>query len=125
MRMRWAIPVLFVVAIAPAYSQEALTSVSLDKSDVIVVGTLYQDFKFPWLDGWNERGHIQVTRMLKGGLGVNRRVPFAWERDFRQGWCMTRPDWRAAVGKTGIWLLKKDGSAYRAPDLFFGFLDTG
>jgi hypothetical protein len=24
--------------------------------DVVVIGTLYSDFKFPWFDGWNERG---------------------------------------------------------------------
>jgi len=122
--MRWAILVLLVLAITPGYSQEGLSSVSLDKSNVIVLGTLYQDFKFPWWDGWNERGHIQVARTLKGDLGVIRSLPFAWERDFRQGWCMTRPEWRGVVGKTGIWLLKRDGNNYRAPDLFFGFLDA-
>jgi hypothetical protein len=122
--MRWAIPVLLAFAVAPAYSQENLTSVSLTKSDLIAVGTLYHDFKFPWLDGWNERGHIQVERTLKGYLGNNRNIPFAWERDFRQGWCLTRPDWRGAVGKAGIWLLRKQGDIYRAPDVFDGFLDT-
>ena len=121
--MRWALPILLAFAVAPACPQEELTTASLAKSDLIVVGTLYQDFKFPWFDGWNERGHIQVERTLKGDIWNNRAVPFAWERDFRQGWCLTRPDWRGAVGKTGIWLLKKQGDAYRAPDLFGGFLD--
>jgi hypothetical protein len=122
--MRWAIPVLLAFAVAPAYPQEILTSVSLTKSDLIVIGTLHQDFKFPWLDGWNERGHIQVARTLKGDIGNDRRLLFAWERDFRQGWCLTRPDWRGAVGKSGIWLLKKQGDSYRAADLFNGFLDV-
>ena len=40
--------------------------------------------------------------------------------DFRQGWCMTRPEWRREVGKRGVWLLTPDGSRYRAP-LFSGF----
>ncbi len=119
--MRWMIPVL--IAFAPAYCQEGLPTVSLAESDIIVVGTLYHDFKFPWLDGWNERGHIQVERTLKGDIGSNRNLPFAWERAFRQGWCLTRPDWRGAVGKTGIWVLEKQGDIYRAPGLFDGFLD--
>jgi hypothetical protein len=43
---------------APIHAQEGLTSASLAKADLIVVGTRYRHFKFPWLDGWNERGHI-------------------------------------------------------------------
>ena len=121
--MHWTISVLVALAVAPACAQESLTSGSLAKSDLIVIGTLYSDFKFLWFDGWNERGHIQVQRTLKGDIGNTRNLPFAWERDFRQGWCMTRPDWRGAVGKRGIWLLKKQGDTYRSPDLFFGFLD--
>ena len=118
--MRCLAVVMIGLAVA-LYSQEELSSVELSSVDVVVLGTLYRDFKFPWLDGWNERGHIEVERALKGQTGVARTLPFAWERDFRQGWCMTRPDWRGEVGKRGVWLLKRDGSRYRAP-LFSGFL---
>ncbi len=42
-------------------------------------------------------------------------------------WCLTRPDWRGAVGKPGIWLLIKYGDIYRAEDLWQwqGFVDAG
>jgi hypothetical protein len=118
--MRCCAVVLLALAVAPLYGQAALSSGELAKADLVVVGTLHRDFKFPWLDGWNERGHIEVERVLKGQIGAVRILRFAWERDFRQGWCMTRPDWRAEVGKRGVWLLKRDGRRYRAP-LFSGF----
>ena len=97
-----------------------MSPAKLANADLVVVGTLYRDFKFPWLDGWNERGHIEVERVLKGQIGAVRTLGFAWERDFRQGWCMTRPDWRGVIGKRGVWLLKGDGGRDRAP-LFSGF----
>lgn len=112
---------LIGLAVVPLYSQEALSSAEFRRADVVVVGTLSRDFKFPWFDGWNERGHIQVERVLKGQLGEARVLPFAWERDFRRGWCMTRPDWRGVIGKRGIWVLKRNGSQYRA-ELFGGFI---
>jgi len=111
------------VGLIKAQEVDVLLPASLAKVDVVVVGKLYSDFKFPWFDGWNERGHIQVDRVLKGDIGNVDSLPFAWERDFRQGWCLTRPDWRGAVGKPGIWLLNRDGSRYRAADLFIGHLD--
>jgi len=117
----WA--VLITLAVTPLHPQEGLSPSSLANADAVVVGTLNRDFKFPWLDGWNERGHIQVERVLKGEIGRVRSLPFAWERPFLQGWCLTRPDWRGVVGKRGIWLLRRDGNRYRAPDLFGGFLD--
>ena len=88
---------------------------------MVVVGTLQDDFRFPWFDGWNERGHIIVEQVLKGSLKPGTHLSFAWEWDFRQGWCLTRPDWRGAVGKRGIWFLRRDGNRYRAPELFSGF----
>ena len=104
-------------------AQEGLLSDgSLSQADVIIVGTLHHDFRFPWLDGWNERGHIQVERVLKGDLKLAPTLPFAWERDFWPG-CLTRPDWRGATGKRGIWLLRKSGSRYRANNLLAAFLD--
>jgi hypothetical protein len=90
----------------------------------VIIGTLQHEFGFPWLDGWNERGRIVVHRVLKGGMKAGSLLPFAWERDFRQGWCLTRPDWRGAVGRRGIWILRRDGDRYRAPDLFSGFQET-
>src|SRR5690349_20377763 len=98
----------------PSISQEnVLSSYALEKADVVVLGTLYRDFSFPWFDGWNERGHIKVEQVLKGDIRETRSLRFAWERDFRQGWCLTRPDWRGAIGKSGIWVLTKDSGQYR------------
>ena len=121
--MRALAVVVIGLAITSLYSQEGLSSAELSKAEVVVVGTLYRDFKFPWVDGWNERGHIQVERILKGQIGAARTLAFAWERDFRPGWCITRPDWRTLVGKRGIWVLERDGNRYRAP-LFSGFFPT-
>jgi len=121
--MKWVLALLVFSVIAPLHAQEGLSSACLTEVDVVVVGTLHTDFKFPWIDGWNERGHIQVDRVVKGEIGAVRSLPFAWERDFRRGWCLTRPDWRGAVGKRGIWLLTRDGKRYRAKDLFVGYLD--
>jgi hypothetical protein len=111
------------IGLMKAQEVDVLVPARLAKVDVVVVGELHGDFKFPWFDGWNERGHIQVDRVLKGDIGNVHSLPFAWERDFHQGWCLTRPEWRGAVGKPGIWLLSRDGNRYRAPDLFIGFLD--
>jgi hypothetical protein len=117
-------PALFLLVISLARSQEALVSDhSLKKADVIVIGTLARDYGFPWFDGWNERGHIRVERILKGNISDARVLKFAWERDFQPGWCLTRPDWRGAIGKRGIWLLTKDSHLYRSPDLFGGYLE--
>ena len=113
---------LIALVVTPLHAQEGCPS-CIEKAEVVVIGTLNRDFKFPWLDGWNERGHIQVERVLKGEIGTVRNLPFAWERDFRPGWCRTRPDWRGVVGKRGIWLLSREGNRYRAHDLFDGFLD--
>ena len=125
MHVKSLLIILLFVAVGLMKAQEVdvLLPASLAKVDVVLVGKLYGDFKFPWFDGWNERGHIQVDRVLKGDIGNVRSLPFAWERDFHPGWCLTRPDWRSAVGKSGIWLLRHDGNRYRAPDLFIGFLD--
>jgi hypothetical protein len=120
--MRCCAVVLLALAVAPLYGQEALSSGELAKADLVVLGTLHRDFKFPWLDGWNERGHMEVARVLKGQIGAVRTVRFAWERDFHQGWCVTRPDWRGQVEKRGVWLLKREGGRYRAP-LFSGFFE--
>jgi hypothetical protein len=115
--------VLFIAGIsASCLAQETLSVSDLSRADLVVVGTLRQDFKFPWIDGWNERGHIEVERALKGST-QQTKLPFAWERDFKQGWCMTRPDGRGTVGERGIWVLTRAGSRYRATSLFGGFLD--
>jgi hypothetical protein len=90
-------------------------------ADAVVVGTLHHEFVFPWFDGWNERGYIVADQVLRGGVKAGSKLPFAWERDFNPGWCAWRPDWRGAIGKRGIWLLKRDGSRYRSPYLFGGF----
>jgi hypothetical protein len=95
---------------------------ALASAEVVSIGTLHQSVKFPWIDGWNERGYIEVERVLKGAV-PGRRLPFAWERDFLPGWCITRPDWRWAAGRREIWLLTRDGNRYRARDLFDGFLE--
>jgi hypothetical protein len=116
---------LFALFVAITPGQERLVSAGLIKADVIAIGILYRDFTFPWIDGWNERGHIRVERVLKGNIGKAPNLQFAWERDFRQGWCLTRPDWRDVVGKRGIWVLLKDGNQYRAHDPLFGHLDPG
>jgi hypothetical protein len=115
---------LLIVASIPAVglAQDALHFADVSNADLVVIGTLRQDFKFPWIDGWNERGHIEIERTMKGSPG-GTSVSLAWERDFRQGWCMTRPDWRGARGKRGIWVLTRNGSYYRA-SLFSGFLDV-
>src|SRR5579862_9154242 len=107
--------VIVALSVAPLWSQEnGLLRASLDEADIIVIGTLHQDFKFPWLDGWNERGHIQVERVLKGDLKPAALLPFAWERDFWPRGSCTRPDWRDAIGVRGIRLLHRDGDRYRA-----------
>src|SRR5579862_9398957 len=111
---------MLVVGSSACAAQE-LVAVELNHADIVVIGSLREDFKFPWIDGWNERGHIDVERTLKGSTSQTK-VPFAWERDFRASWCLTRPDWRGAVGVRGIWMLLRDGQHYRAP-LFSGFLD--
>jgi hypothetical protein len=115
--------VLIITAIsASCLAQDSLSVADLRHADLVVIGTLHQDFKFPWINGWNERGHIDVERTLKGSV-AQRKLPFAWERDFLGGWCLTRPDWRGEVGKRGIWVLTRDGRRYHAPHLFTGFLD--
>ena len=71
---------------------------------------------------WVERtGAYRRGQVLKGAVGVGSSPPLAGERDFRQGWCLMRPDWRAVIGKRDIWILTHDGNRYRAPDLFSGF----
>jgi hypothetical protein len=121
--MREIVAVLLLLAVAPLYSQESINRGRLAKADTVVVGVLYSTFTFPWLDGWNERGYIQVERVLKGDVGNVRRLPFAWERVFGQTWCLNPPDWRGEIGKRGIWVLTKERNRYRAPDPFGGFLD--
>jgi hypothetical protein len=101
--------------------EEFLLSSDLRSAEAVVVGTLHHEFRFPWFDGWNERGYIAVDRVLKGSVKPGSNLSFAWERGFSQGWCRTRPDWRQAIGKPGIWLLIRDGNRYRAPSLFSGF----
>jgi len=66
------------------------------------------------------------SSLVSGNLGsadvvVVGNLPVGWERDFRPGWCLTRPNWRGAAGKRGIWLLTRDGKRYRAPHFFSGF----
>ena len=90
------------------------------RADVVVVGVLEHRYRFPWIDGWNERGRIVVGEVLKGNARVREELPLAWERDFRQGWCLTRPDWRGAIGRRGVWVLKREGGRYRA-EMFGGF----
>lgn len=121
--MRWAIPVLIVMATASAWAQEGLSFAPLARQDLIVVGTSRSDFRFPWLDGWNERGHIEIIRTVKGNIGNTRSVPFSWEKAFRQMWCLTSSEWSGLVGKTGIWLLRKQGATYRA-DMFYGYFKS-
>jgi hypothetical protein len=55
---------IVALAVPPLWSQEGLSGIELSEADIIVVGTLHHDFRFPWLDGWNERGYIQVERVL-------------------------------------------------------------
>ena len=113
-----------LVSVCATSGQEsAISRVVLRDADAIVIGTLVSDFRFPWIDGWNERGHILVERVLSGSVN-SRSLPFSWERDFKQGWCLTRPDWRGAIGRRGIWVLTRDGGRYRAPDLLTGFRDV-
>jgi hypothetical protein len=113
----------FVVLMVPGaftlHAQEDSTG-AIRHADVVVVGTLNHRFGFPWFDGWNERGDIAVDRVLKGTAQAGGSLSFAWERDFRQSWCLFRPDWRGAIGERGIWMLTRDGNRYRAP-LLFGF----
>jgi hypothetical protein len=123
--MTRALALIIIGISASCYAQEEAPSViiaELGRADLVIVGTLRQDFKFPWIDGWNERGHIEAERTLKGSAH-QPNLPFAWERDFRAGWCLIRPDWRGAIGQRGIWVLTRDGDRYRAPSLWAGFLD--
>jgi len=105
-----------------AQDTDFLIATDVSHSDLVVIGTLRHDFTFPWTDGWNERGHIDVERTLKGSA-EQTTLSFAWERDYWTGWCVTRPDWRGVVGLHGIWILTRKGAHYRAPNLFSGFLD--
>jgi len=113
---------LEVMPLARGQGEADFHAVALERADVVVIGTLHQSVKFPWIDGWNERGYIKVERVLKG-TAPGGRLSFAWERDFLPGWCITRPDWRWAAGRRGIWLLTRDGNLHRAPDLFNGFIE--
>ena len=112
--MKRVLALLILIGTSTLSAQETLYPANLAGVDVVVIGTLYSDFKFPWFDGWNERGHIQVEHVLRGEAGAVKSLPFAWERDLVSSWCMTRWDWRGAVGKRGIWLLVRDGKRYRA-----------
>ena len=124
MRRKAAMLLFTFVSVCAISGQEpALSRVVLRDADAIVIGTLVADFRFPWIDGWNERGHIVVEQVLSGSVNSST-LPFSWERDFKQGWCLTRPDSRGAIGKRGIWVLTRDGSRYRAPDLLTGFRDV-
>jgi hypothetical protein len=93
----------------------------LRRAEVVVVGVLEHRYTFPWIDGWNERGRIVVEEVLKGDAKVREELPFGWERDFRQGWCLTRADWRGEIGRRGVWVLRREGGRYRA-EMFGGFL---
>lgn len=116
-----AVLVKAVLGTSALYAQEDLVSpVALREADAVVLGTLKHEFRFPSLDGWNERGLI-AEQVLKGNVKASSVLPLAWERDFIQGCCLTRPDWRGAIGERGIWTLRRDGARYRAPDLFLGF----
>ena len=110
-------------ACATSGQESTLSPVVLRQANAIVIGTLISDFRFPWIDGWNERGHIVVERVLFGSVNSGT-LPLSWERDFKQGWGLTRPDWRGAIKKRGIWVLSRDGRRYRAPDLLIGFRDV-
>jgi hypothetical protein len=120
-RVEAALLLTFVGVLALCGQEASLVVSGIHDADAVVVGTLYRDFSFPWFDGWNERGHIVVEQVLKGTVKVGSNLSFAWERDFWQGWCLTRRDWRPAIGKRGIWLITRDGDRYRALDLFSGF----
>ena len=106
--------------------QDVVSVNDVSRADVIVVGTLDSTFRFPWFDGWNERGKIVVDQVIKGQIKVGASLPFAWERDFRPAWCLTRPDWNGAVGQRGIWLLAKETgqNRYRSLSLFAGLRPT-
>lgn len=45
--MRRLAVVIIGFAVAPLYPQEELSSVELSRVDVVILGTLYRDFKFP------------------------------------------------------------------------------
>ncbi len=114
--------ILLLITLSSLCSAQDWVELDLSHADLVVVGTLHRDYKVPWIDGWNERGHIDVERTLKGRMPESS-IAFAWERDFVEGWCITRPDRRGAVGIRGIWVLQREGGRYRAPSLFSGFLD--
>lgn len=80
-----ALLILALVSGLVQRGQEAAVEVyALEGADAVVVGTLRHDFRYPWFNGWNERGHIVVEQVLKGRLAASTQVPFRWERHF--GW---------------------------------------
>lgn len=117
-----AVPILAAISMLALRGQEAAVEVyALEAADAVVVGTLRHDFRYPWFNGWNERGHIVVEQVLKGGAAAGTRVPFAWERPL--GWvppgCLSGSDWTHAVNQRKVWILRWEGTSYRA-DLFTG-----
>lgn len=122
--MRHAPSVLGAILVAVSlFGQDVVSPNDVARADLIIVGTLNSSFRFPWLDGWNERGNIVVKEVVKGPAKTGDALPFGWERDYGAGGCLTKPDSRGAVGQRGVWLLSKPSgqSRYRSPDLFVGF----
>lgn len=115
--MKWLLIVTFLALTACAQENY------LPNATLSVVGTLRQTYSFPWTDGWNERGYIQVERVLHGPAKPGAQLPFAWEHNFGGGSCI-RPDWRGAAGERGLWFLEPDGKRWRAPDWFSGIGDN-
>lgn len=73
--MHRALLLVFAGISALCFGQETVNSADIGRADLVIVGTLRQDFKFPWVDGWNHRGHIDVERRLKGSL-EQAKLPF-------------------------------------------------
>jgi hypothetical protein len=62
-RVGAALLLTFVGVLALCGQEVSLVVPGLRNADAVVGGTLYHDFHFPWLDGWNERGHIVVEQV--------------------------------------------------------------
>lgn len=121
--MRWWLRLILFACLTAQLGQAQFDHlVSISSRDLVVVGTLHWAYRFPWLDGWNERGYIQVARVLRGPVQVGDKLPFAWEHPYHYGSCSWILDWTPVVGQSGVWILQREEQHWRAPSLFHGFL---
>lgn len=122
--MKMALRITALVTAAGVQAVVAQESIDLsagmvESADIVVVGTLRNVWRYPWLDGRHERGTIIVSEVLFGNVKRGDELNFGSEHSFRSD-CL-RPDWTAAKENEGVWTLWRRGDLYTSPHLFGGF----